>query len=296
MNIEQLQRFLVVADCLSFTVAAERLYVGQSTVSRQIAALEEELGVILLVRGPRSVALTEAGQLLKDEADKLMKYIENIKKRVSSAGNGSVGTVRLTSVPAVFHALDQIYARSAEVYPDIKLSLSHSKYANVCQDLDLGSADVGLTYSFLIPNSEVYEFIPLYEEHFCVLCSSKHRLADREGIYLDELRDVNITFGRNSILFIHNPQPYQGEPPSDDRNPELSMEGTLMQLLVSDDVVILPSSSVQLNISQSKNLACVPMLDEDLKHAAGVIFRRDNKSPVLARFLEVVRRCLMESE
>ena len=90
MKIEQLERFLVVADCLNFTTAADQLYVGQSTISRQIAALEDELGVTLLIRGPRSVELTEAGRVMQEEGVKLLKYIEQLKKRVQTAGRGNV--------------------------------------------------------------------------------------------------------------------------------------------------------------------------------------------------------------
>ena len=61
MKIEQLERFLVVADCLNFTTAADRLYVGQSTISRQIAALEDELGVTLLIRGTYRGRARDAG-------------------------------------------------------------------------------------------------------------------------------------------------------------------------------------------------------------------------------------------
>lgn len=296
MNIEQLQRFLVVADCLNFTTAAEQLYVGQSTISRQIAALEQELGVVLLIRGPRSVELTEAGRLLQEEGLKLMAYIENIKERVTNAGNGSVGTLRIVSVPAVFHTLDNLYARTAEIYPDLKLSLKHSKYVNVCQDLNIGSADLGITYSFLIPNLLDYETIPLYEEHFCVLCGKRHWIAQREGIYLDEMRDEDICFGRGSLQQVHNPQDFTGEPPMDDHPEDTSMEGALMRLTVSDSVMILPYSSAQLNINQSSGLACVPLLDEDLKHQAILVYRKDNTSPALKRFLEIAHSYLTDEQ
>lgn len=91
MKIEQLERFLVVADCLNFTTAADQLYVGQSTISRQIAALEDELGVTLLIRGPRSVELTEAGRVMQEEGVKLLKYIEQLKKTGADRRAGDHG-------------------------------------------------------------------------------------------------------------------------------------------------------------------------------------------------------------
>lgn len=296
MNIEQLQRFLVVAECLNFTTAAERLYVGQSTISRQIAALEQELGVVLLIRGPRSVELTEAGRVLQTEGIKLMTYIEGIKRRVSDAGNGSMGTLRIVTVPAVFHTLDRLYTKTAQVYPDIKLSLSHSKYTNVCQDLDIGSAELGVTYSFLVPNTFDYNVIPLYSEHFCILCGKHHWAAQRgEGVFVDELRAEKFFFGRNSLQMVRQPKSYDGEPPRDEDTPENSMEGTLMRLSVSNGVMVLPSSSAKLNLAQSSGLACIPLLDEDLRHQAVMVYRKDCTAPALKRFLEIVRTCLSDS-
>lgn len=289
MNIEQLQRFLVVADCLNFTTAAERLYVGQSTISRQIAALEQELGAVLLIRGPRSVELTEAGQLLQTDGIKLMAYIDRIKTRVQDAGNGSMGKLRITSLPAYFPVMDELYAKTAETYPEMRLSLEHSRYVNICQDLDTGNADIGLTYSFLHPGDPVYDVIPLYNEHFCVLCGKKHWIAQREGVYLDELRNENILFGRSGIQMHNSPQPYQGEPPVHDPTVGPSMESTFIQLQISDSIMILPHSSAR---RSETNLACVPLLDPDLIHQAILVYRKDSSSQALKRFLEIVRSYL----
>lgn len=291
MNIEQLQRFLVVADCLNFTTAAERLYVGQSTISRQVAALEQEFGVVLLIRGPRSVELTEAGKLLQTEGNKLMRYLEQLKKRVANAGSGAVGRLRFSTVPAYFPILNELCAKTMEIYPDLELELNYSKYVNVCQDLDLGAADFGVFYSFLDPRDDAYECIPLQDEHFVVLCGKKHWVARHpDGIYLDDLRDENICFGRSSVQMIHSPQSYKGgDPPIAERANFSSMESTLMNLQTDGSVMLLPTASAKAN---ANNLAAIPLLDEDLRHKVVLTYRKDSVTNSMKCFLNIVNSYL----
>ena len=85
MQPEQLQIFVAVARCGSFTAAAKQLYISHSTTSRAISALEDELGVRLFRRGNRVNGLTAPGETLLEEAVKLLDAAEAAKKRVRAA-------------------------------------------------------------------------------------------------------------------------------------------------------------------------------------------------------------------
>ena len=291
MNIEQLQRFLVVAECLNFTAAAERLYIGQSTISRQIASLEQELGVVLLIRGPRSVELTKAGEVLYREGTKLLQHMDRVRDRVIEAGKGVDGKLRIATVPAYFSSLNAISLRLMETYPNLKLRLSYSKYLNVCQDIEMGGADIGVSYSFLDPLDERYESIALEPSRFYVVCRRDHPLTvgHENGIYQDELRDTDIIFGRNSMLMMSNPQPYRGDPQIPEAADDRSMEGDLVMLQHSDQIMILPGCSIQ---ATHNNLAAIPILDEHLLHQVILFYRRDSISSTTQRFLEIVHSYL----
>ena len=82
MEPEQLRIFLAVAEHGSFTAAAKALFVSHSTTSRAVAALEQELGLPLFLRQGRSVALTQAGETLKPEAERLLGLMEEIKQKI----------------------------------------------------------------------------------------------------------------------------------------------------------------------------------------------------------------------
>lgn len=85
MELEQLRVFAVVADEGSFTGAARRLYISHSTVSRTVTALEEELGVRLVERDNRFIALTKAGAVLREEAEHLLSVADTAAARVRAA-------------------------------------------------------------------------------------------------------------------------------------------------------------------------------------------------------------------
>lgn len=85
MQLEQLEIFVAVARCGSFTAAAKQLYISHSSTSRAISALEDELGVRLFYRGNRVNGLTAAGETLMEEAVKLLDAAEAAKKRVKAA-------------------------------------------------------------------------------------------------------------------------------------------------------------------------------------------------------------------
>lgn len=82
MELEQLRAFLEVAQCKSFTAAANRLFVSHSTVSRAVSALEAELGVSLIDRGNRVFGLTAAGQRLSERAAELLSLADEIADEV----------------------------------------------------------------------------------------------------------------------------------------------------------------------------------------------------------------------
>lgn len=85
MELEQLRVFAAVADEGSFTGAARRLYISHSTVSRTVTALEEELGVRLVERDNRFIALTKAGETLREEAEQLLSAASAAAARVRAA-------------------------------------------------------------------------------------------------------------------------------------------------------------------------------------------------------------------
>ena len=87
MQLEQLEIFVAVARCGSFTAAANQLYISHSSTSRAVSALEDELGVRLFRRGNRVNGLTDAGETLLEEAEKLLDAAEAANIRIKAAAD-----------------------------------------------------------------------------------------------------------------------------------------------------------------------------------------------------------------
>lgn len=85
MELEQLRIFVTVAECGSFSRGARKLYISHSTTSRAVSALEEELGVRLLERDNHVLGLSPAGEILLDEAQKLLRAADLAAQKVRAA-------------------------------------------------------------------------------------------------------------------------------------------------------------------------------------------------------------------
>jgi DNA-binding transcriptional LysR family regulator len=93
MNFSQIKCFLAAADCLSFTKAADRLYLSQPVLSRQIASMEDELGMELFVREKKSVRLTPAGEVLSEGLRQLANDYQALLDRANAMHMGYSGNV-----------------------------------------------------------------------------------------------------------------------------------------------------------------------------------------------------------
>ncbi len=130
MNFQQIESFMWVAKLQSFSLAAEKVYTGQSTVSMRVAELEKELGTKLIDRTRRSVRLTPKGRDLLVHAEQLVQLMTQIRQEIGDVGSMS-GTVRigvaeliaLTWLPDLIQTIKQ---RFPQVEPEIQVGLSRA--------------------------------------------------------------------------------------------------------------------------------------------------------------------------
>lgn len=143
MDIRSLRSFIMVAQCLSFTEAAKRIYIGQSALSKQIAELEEELGVELFIRHHRSLELTAAGKTLQREGHTLIEKVGEVIEKTRQAQRGIRGNLKIGcfGIENAFlpHALKRFRALYPQISIDIRvLTLKMIEDALEQEELDLG--------------------------------------------------------------------------------------------------------------------------------------------------------------
>lgn len=186
---QRIQTFLEVANCLSFSTAARNLYISQQAVTKQIASLEQELGLRLFYRTTRQVELTPAGSLLRDSFTQINRQIRNdIRKarELSSSGKSLLRVGFLSSLSRrdiILPITDFLMQHCPELALDIRL-LDFVALRNQLLDQRL---------DFCITTSNDWRFWPgihttvLQQKQFQVVYSARHPLANKETISLQDL-------------------------------------------------------------------------------------------------------------
>lgn len=125
MTIIQLEYLLAVANCGSFSLAAEHCFVTQPSLSMQVKALEEELGVVLLDRSKKPVIPTEAGEVVLDRARETLRAYNNIRESVAELKGETSGKLRLGVIPTIApYLLHKFIPDFVRDYPKVELEIS----------------------------------------------------------------------------------------------------------------------------------------------------------------------------
>lgn len=188
IEIRQLEYFMMVCDLMHVTKAAEKLGIAQPTLSLQIRALEEELGVPLFDRIGKKIVLTEAGELLRDHGAKIVRDMRNAKDSINELRSYQRGTVTAGALPSdLDYRISKLLIDYHTEYPKIKLKvISSIEITNLvlANEVDIG---IGL---LPLPDDRLIQ-IPLSREEYVLVVSEKHPLADRAAIDFQELRHID---------------------------------------------------------------------------------------------------------
>ena len=168
MEMRQLKYFLAVANSGSLSRAALEVFVAQSALSKQIAELEDELGVKLLSRSRTGVSVTEAGQIFYSYAQAILKQLSDVKSAVLSSPLSIVGSVVLGLPQSVSAALALPLFRAArEKLPGVSLHLNEELTGNMVDQLRQGRVDLAI-FSPITTYADVM-FTAFVEEEFYLL-------------------------------------------------------------------------------------------------------------------------------
>ena len=184
MNLTQLQSLIAVADAGSFTAAADKLGVTQSGMSQALAALEESLGVKLLIRQPRGVELTAFGESALDHVRAALSHLEAIEKEAMALTGEDLGAIRLAGFSSVFATvLPPLLRRFRALHPGIELVPLETDDTEVETWLAAGSVDLGVV---LNPSPD-RNAVPLGRDAGVPILPAAHPLSRRTSISFDEL-------------------------------------------------------------------------------------------------------------
>jgi DNA-binding transcriptional LysR family regulator len=180
LELRHLYYFVVLGETLHFGRAAERLHMSQPPLSRQIALLEEELGVVLFDRTRRSVKLSPAGERFLEDAKSILASVERAKRNAVTASLGESGSLSVGFMfAAAYSVVPPITRAYTSGYPAVDLHLTESIPRLLIQDIRESHTDVAIMY----PPSEIegLETRTVFSEPLVVALPADHPLARRSG-------------------------------------------------------------------------------------------------------------------
>lgn len=187
INLSSLHTFCEVADCLSFTQAAHRLFRTQPALSRQITQLERELGIELFIRQGRSVALTAAGEDLYGRAKRLLSEANEFQDRAQALAQGDLGTLRVGAHPLLFsRTVPSLLTAYAKRWQNISVNVSEGGAASLMARVEARDLDVALARYMTSDALAAKRLFPMY---LIAIMSTGHRLAMRGSLEVSDLQN-----------------------------------------------------------------------------------------------------------
>jgi LysR family hydrogen peroxide-inducible transcriptional activator len=188
MTITQLQYVLAVAEYKNFTLAAEKCFVTQPTLSMQIQKVEEELNILIFDRSKKPIQLTEIGQKIVTQAKKIVNEADRIQDIVEQQKGFIGGEFRLGIIPTIMPTLLPMFLTNfIKKYPKVKLIIEELNTEELIAKLKNGHLDAAIAATPL--NEEKIKEVVLYFEPFVAYIPENHQHFTKKEI---EISDLNL--------------------------------------------------------------------------------------------------------
>ena len=188
MTITQLQYVLAVAEHKNFTLAAEKCFVTQPTLSMQIQKIEEELNVLIFDRSKKPIQLTDIGQKIVNQAKNIVIEADRIKDIVEHQQGFIGGEFRVGIIPTIMPTLLPMFLNNfIKKYPKIKLVIEELNTEDIILRLKNGHLDAAIAATPL--EDEKIKEIVLYYEPFVAYIPESYAISQKNEI---EVSDLNI--------------------------------------------------------------------------------------------------------
>ncbi|MBJ6367769.1 LysR family transcriptional regulator [Snuella sedimenti] len=288
LEYRHLRYFLAVAEDLHFRKAAERLFISQPGLSRQIKQMEEDLEIKLFDRHNRRVVLTKAGEYLKEAIERNLKELDHILDHAKLLHDGTGGNLRVGYVGSAMHqVIPNLLLQFKERHPNIIFSLKEMD--NQKQVKDLLSLDIDLGFVRLDRVPKGLEIHPVLEDVFCLVLPKNHLVS------VDNFKDLSQLKNEPFILFdaSYSPSYYEkvmqifddsGFSPQVSHN---TIHASSIYRLVENNLGL---SIVPKSLQQGYNMG-VKFIDLNKisqRAILSVIWNKENRNPVLKKTIELL--------
>lgn len=275
MNLRELEYLVAIDEERHFNRAAERCYVSQPTLSGQLKKLEDELGVLLVERSNRRVAMTEAGSVIADRARLILTQTKEIKDIAQRFQDPMMGELHLGLIPTVApYLLPLIMPSLRKKFPAMKLWLHEYQTKVLLQKLRQSELD--LLILALPVNTDEFMASDLYHEPFWLAMPKGAKLAKKTKVALQDLAE-------QKMLLLEEGHCLRGQAlevcvmaGASERGDFQATSLETLRHMVGEGMgmTLIPELAVAKHIRKDDNLRYIPFVDPPPQRRIGMLYRK----------------------
>lgn len=296
MTLNQLKYIIEIAETGSITTAAEHLFIAQPSLSKSVAELEKEMGIIIFVRSNRGVYLTEDGTKFLSYARQIVEQTELLESEYKATPPPrrvfAVSSQHYAFVVNAFVELVREYGRNK-----YEFTLRELKTAEIIEDVRTHRSDIGILFlsnfnrevvRHILQNAEM-QFEKLFTATPHVFVSKDNPLVGKEYVTLEDLKDFpRLTYDqgvKNSFYFAEELHITENSP----KNIIVSDRATLFNLLIGLDGYTISSGILSSDLN-GDNIVAIPLKSDERMDIGYIINTERPVSSMTERYLEHLKR------
>src|SRR5213593_3502340 len=288
MELRHLRYFVAIGEEQHYGRAAHRLRVAQPALSRQIQDLEEEIGFKLFDRLSRGVRISAAGKLFLEDARRILQQVDEATRRAKRVASGQSGTLRVGFVESIsWHGVvPDSFRQFRERQPDVELQLKPLSSLAQIEAVRSGQLDAGFVFAIANTEHDLAQ-VEVASINLMLATPKGHPLTKLKRLRLRDLRDAAfIWFPRRESPVYYDRlmhECFRGGLKSPHIVQEAVNEATILSLVSCRLGVAFVSSATRWRCPAS--VVVLPVTDLNLPLPFALIWRKDNVSPLLEKFV-----------
>lgn len=288
--LDKLELFIVLAREGHFGRAAVECGISQPSLSAAIRQLEDQLGVVLVVRGTRYQGLTPEGQRVLEWAKRIVGDARTMREEMRAAKSGLSGHIRLAAIPTALAMIPRLTEPFQTKHPDVTFSVVSRTSLQVLSQLDSFEIDAGITYLDNEPLGRVTS-VPLYAERYTLVTAQGTLYSDRDTVTWHEMENVRLCLltpdmQNRRIINQHLEQAGVTVEPTLESN---SMVVLLSHVSTGQWASIMPRN-VAHSFGFAKEIRMIPIVEPEASHLVGLVAtHREPFTPLVSALLHQAR-------
>ena len=293
LNLRDLQYLVALAETRHFGRAARKCHVSQPTLSAQLKKLEEFLGVTLIERRPRQLALTAAGQAVVERARRMLRDAEDIRTLARASQDPLGGQLKIGLIPTLGpYLLPRIAPRLRRALPKLQLLLHEHQTAPLIARVVEGELDLAILA--LPADTQGLQTRSLFAEAFLVAMPERHRLATRRRLKIADLAGEKLLLLEDGHCLRDQALEVCRKVGTDEQDFSATSLETLRQMVAAGlGLTLLPRLAAEGPFAAARGLAVRPFAPPAPSRVIGAAWRRSTtRTEAMAAVSNIIERAV----